>query len=172
MHFLVVVDYYLRYPEVKQLTGTKSTDIVLALKGIFSQLGIPNVLVTDNGPQCVSEDFKIFSSTYQFMHVTSSPRHPQGNGLAKKTAGTVKALIKKAWHAGEDPHLGLLAYRAAKHEANGVSPGQLLMGRKLPTIASQLIPQLVDKSSVREKDKGSKGSRRQNITEDMECDPY
>ena len=152
----MVVDYYSRYPEVKQLTGTKSTDIVLALKGIFSRFGIPNVLVTDNGPQFVSEDFKNFSRTYQFMHVTSSPRHPQENGLAEKTVGTVKALIKKAWHAGEDPHLGLLAYRATEHEATGVSPGQLLMGRKLrttmPTIASQLIPQLVDKSSVREKD--------------------
>ena len=54
MHFLVVVDYYyLRYSEVIQLTGTKSTDIVMALKSIFSQFGIPNVLVTDSGPQLV-----------------------------------------------------------------------------------------------------------------------
>ena len=41
MHFLVVADYYSRYPEVKQLTGTKSTGIVLALKGILPDLGFP-----------------------------------------------------------------------------------------------------------------------------------
>ena len=88
----------------------------------------------------MSEDFKSFSRTYQ--QVTSSPRHPHGNGLAEKTMWTVKALIKKAWFAGEEPHLVLLAYRATEHEATGVSPGQLLMGRTtMPTIASQLIPQ-------------------------------
>ena len=40
-------------------------------------------------------NFKNFSSTYQFMHVTSSRRHPQGIGLTEKTVGTVKTWIKK-----------------------------------------------------------------------------
>lgn len=163
MNFLVVVDYYSRYPEVKQLNGTKSADVILALKGIFSRFGIPNVLISDNGPQFSSEEFREFCKTYQFMHETSSPKHPQGNGLAEKTVGTVKALIKKAWQAGDDPHLGLLAYRATEHEVTGVSPGQLLMGRKLrttmPILASQLSPQLADESQVRDRDKDHKAKQ-------------
>ena len=90
----------------------------------------------------------------------SSPKYPRGNGLADRTVGTVKAMIRKAWLAGDDPHLALLAYRSTEHESTGVSPGQLLMGRKLrttlPMISSQLFLQLVDDSLVEERDRISK----------------
>ena len=39
---------------------------------------------------------------------TSSPKHPQSNGLAEKTVGIIKNLIKKS---GDEFYLGLLAYR-------------------------------------------------------------
>ena len=160
MHFLVVVDYYSRYPEVKQLDKSRSCDVILAMKGIFSRFGIPNVVISDNGPQFVSGEFREFSKIYQFVHETSSPKYPWGNGLAERTVGTVKAMIRKAWLAGDDPHLALLAYRSTEHESTGVSPGQLLMGRKLrttlPMISSQLFPQLVDDSLVEERDRISK----------------
>jgi hypothetical protein len=110
VHFLIVVDYYSRYPEVKQLDKTRSYDVILAMKGTFSRFGIPKVVVSDNGPQFASGEFKEFSKTYQFVHETSSPKYLQGNGLAERTVGTVKALFKKARLAGDDPHLALLAY--------------------------------------------------------------
>ena len=108
MHFLVVVDYYSRYPEVKQLDKSRSCDVILAMKGIFSRFGIPNVVISDNGPQFVSGEFREFSKIYQFVHETSSPKYPPANGLAERTVGTVKAMIRKAWLAGDDPHLALL----------------------------------------------------------------
>ena len=61
---------------------------------------------------------------------------------------TAKALTKKAWHAGKH-HIGIVKHRSAEHEATGVSLGRLLMGRRsrttMPTDASQMIPQLVER---------------------------
>ena len=59
--YLVVMDYYSRYPELKQLTRTRSLDVILVMQGVFARHGIPNMAISDNGPQFSSEEFKEFS---------------------------------------------------------------------------------------------------------------
>ena len=54
-------------------------DVILLTKGIFARHGIPEVVVSDNGPQYSSEAYAEFARHYQFEHVTSSPRYPQSN---------------------------------------------------------------------------------------------
>ncbi len=88
--------------------------------------GVPETLVTDNGPQFSGHSFASFAASYGFVHVTSSPRFPQSNGEAERAVKMVKALLKKA----NDPYLALFAYRATPLQ-NGYNPAQLLMGRRL-----------------------------------------
>ena len=57
-NYLVIVDYFSNYAEVIKLRGTTSTEIISALKHIFQIHGIPIELVTDNGPQFTSREFK------------------------------------------------------------------------------------------------------------------
>ena len=59
-NYQVAVDYFSRYPEVIQLRSTTSQSVSNALKYIFSQHGIPEVLMTDNGPQFSSSEFAEF----------------------------------------------------------------------------------------------------------------
>ena len=73
--YLLLVDYYSRYPEVIKLNSTTSTSVITAMKLVFSRHGIPHV--SDNGPQYDSVEMKQFASTYGFNHVTSSPYYPQ-----------------------------------------------------------------------------------------------
>ena len=55
--FIVVVDYYSNFIEVKKLSGTRSVSIVAYLKEQFARYGIPDELVSDNGPQYTSHSW-------------------------------------------------------------------------------------------------------------------
>ena len=65
-HYLLVVDYFSRYPEVIQMKTTTSVAIIDALKSIFSRYGIPEVIRSDNGPQFASLEFSKFTSFMGF----------------------------------------------------------------------------------------------------------
>ena len=139
--YLVIVDYFSRYPEVQKLKSTTTQGIVNVLKAAFARHGIPETFRSDNGPQFSSQEFKDFSSKYNFQHCTSRPHFPSSNGQAEKAAQTVKNLLKNA----TDPFLALLSYRATPLPWCGRSPSELLMGRKiqstLPTSTMTLTPQ-------------------------------
>lgn len=115
--------------EIALLSPTRSEDVVVHLKSMFSRHGICNYLRSDNGPQFASSHFKSFGAEYGFEHITSSPKFPQSNGEAERAIQTVKHLLTKA----SGPYLALLAYRATPLQ-NGYSPAELLMGRHLRTI--------------------------------------
>jgi transposase InsO family protein len=74
---------------------------------MFGIHGIPDVVVTENGPQFSSAEFRKFANDYGFVHTTSCPRYPQSNGEAERCVETVKKLLKIA----KDPHATLFLYR-------------------------------------------------------------
>ena len=92
-HYILVADYYSRYPKVIKLTPMTSASIITAMKSVFSRHGIPHTVVGDNGPQYVSAEMKKFSSMYGFNHVTTSPHYPQSNGFAERMVKTIKKLL-------------------------------------------------------------------------------
>ena len=139
--YLMIVDYFSRYPEVHKLITTTSQSIINSLKTIFASHGIQETLRTDNGPQFSSQQFVEFAKQYDCTHTSSSPHFPASNGQAERTVQTVKHLLKDA----DDPPLVLLSYRATPFPWCGRSPAELLMGRNIRTTLSQtttsLIPQ-------------------------------
>ena len=139
--YIVIVDYFSRYPEICRVQPTTSQSVVTAMKSVFSRHGIPETVVSDNGPQYTSEEFTDFAHNYQFTHVTSSPHYPSSNGQAERAVQTAKHLLKNA----EDPSLALLSYRSTPLPWCGKSPAELLMGRSirstLPLTKNNLIPE-------------------------------
>ncbi|UYV74443.1 hypothetical protein LAZ67_11003580 [Cordylochernes scorpioides] len=127
--YLVVIDYYSRFPEMIQLDRLTANVVVRGCKSIFARHGVPETVVSDNGTQFgAAREFANFARQYGFTHVTSSPRFPQSNGMAEAGVKIAKLILKK----NQDPSLGLLEYRSTPLE-NGYSPAELLMGRKLRT---------------------------------------
>ena len=124
-----MVDYFSRFVEIQKLTSTTSVSTITVLKSIFALHGIPITLVTDNGPQFISNEMTQFSSTHGFQHVTSSSHYHQYNGQAERAVRTVKALLSKC----ADSYLALLSYRATPLPWCGLSPAQLLMGCTIRT---------------------------------------
>ena len=160
--YLLVVDYFSRYPEVIRLTSTTSKAVISSLKAMFSRHGVPLVLMSDNGPQFDSSDMREFANTYAFQHITSSPHYPQSNGLAERTVKTMKGLLKHT----TDPCMTLLSYRSTPLPWCNYSPAELLMGRKvktdIPQTASQLTPQWHFLPDFKQKDKDFKEKQKKN----------
>jgi len=133
-----------------QLKNAASKTVINKMKSAFSRHGIPEKVVSDNGPQ----EFSEFAEKWDFIHNTSSLRYPQSNGLAEKTVQTVKRIFDKSEADGQDPYLGILAYRSTPLDI-GQSPSQLLMGRTLrttlPVLRDQLNPKIPNTSLIQDK---------------------
>ena len=78
--YLLLVDYYSRFPVLHKLSSTTSKVLVQEMKAVFAELGVPNVIVSDGGPQYTSVGFKDFTKHWQIEHQVSLPRNPQSNG--------------------------------------------------------------------------------------------
>jgi len=153
--YLLTVDHYSDYIEVDVLPDTTAETVVKCTVQHFARHGIPERVITDNGPQFTSAEYAAFASKWEFHHATSSPYHSQGNGKAESGVKVAKMLLKKASADGKSFYLSLLDYRNTPTEVVGVSPAQRLMSRRtrtlLPTAAKQLCPEVQDPELIKDK---------------------
>jgi len=154
-HYLVVIDQYSRWIELKALTSLSTTAVINRLKDIIATHGVFDELMTDNGPQFVSSEFHEFAKAYGFSQITSSPHFPQANGEAESAVKIAKKMLAQA-----DPHLALLNYRSSIHSAIKISPAEALMGRRIqtriPRLSKTLDPKITPTSTIRKADEFAK----------------
>jgi hypothetical protein len=152
--YLMVVDYFSKWPIVRELTLTTSRTVILALRGIFSDWGTPETIVSDNGPQFNAKEFKQFCLGRGINPVNSSPLHPSGNGQVERVIGTVKTMIKRSIQGNTDWYEGLTALRNTPIDGGMLSPARLLQGRTLrdtlPIPLEQYLVKGYDCDRVRE----------------------
>ena len=131
-NYIIVTDYYNKFPFVRKIKGQCTSNAVITiLKEIFSEHRIPEIVISDNGRQYSSGEFKMFANQWGFKHVTSSPHFPQSNGLAERFVQTVKAILKKCKAENSDTELALLCLRTTPIDAEIPSPAELLYTRKI-----------------------------------------
>ena len=144
--FLIVVDAHSKWPEVVQMSTTTTTKTVEVLQVLFAKYGLPEQLVSDNGPQFTSEDFAYFMKANGIKHIRSAPYHPSSNGLAERFVQTFKRAMKSGEKDGQSLSTRLsqflLCYRSTPHATTNVSPGELFLQRKLRTRFDLLKPDL------------------------------
>ncbi|XP_015779530.1 PREDICTED: uncharacterized protein K02A2.6-like [Acropora digitifera] len=157
--YLLIADYYSRFPVVRKVSSTTASATTETLKQVFSEFGVPQTVMTDNGPPFSSKEFAAFANQYRFAHITSSPRDPQSNGFIERMVQTAKQSMRKCAGAGHDPHLAMLVYSATPLTSSIPSPAELLNGRKyralLPTRTLIQSPhsQVVREQMVKDKEK-------------------
>ena len=132
---LVLIDLATRWIEVVPLREITSERICNALLSIFTKYGFPNIILSDNGTQFVSNLTDAFAQLLDISQIFSTRYHPQSNGCVERANQTIKLMIEKV--CIEKPKdwdiylpMILFAYRNAKHNSTGFSPFQLMFGRQ------------------------------------------
>ena len=88
--YLLSVDFYSKWVCVGALQETRSIDVIRVLEKQFVDFGCPQRLISDNGPQYGSFEFREFAKRMNFEHVTSSPNYARSNGFSERSVQTVK----------------------------------------------------------------------------------
>ena len=104
------------------------------MKNHFARRGCPDRVISDNGPQFVSAEFRKFTKEWDFQQRTSNPGNSKGNGMVESGVKTAKNLLQKSLDTRADPFIDILDYRYTPTQGMNTSPVQLLMNRRTRTL--------------------------------------
>ena len=85
---MTLVDYVTRYPEAAPLKRIDTKTVAEALVDIYSRLGVPEEILSDQGTQFISDCMKEVCRFLGVTQSTTTPYHPMCNGLVEKFNGT------------------------------------------------------------------------------------
>ena len=143
-YYLIVVDSYSKWPEVlrcRRPTMGTTTGFLLEL---FAQFGVVDCVVSDNGSQFISVEFKEFCEIFQMKHITTPQYHPRSNDQAECFVDTLKRALKKASGTPADKALQqfLQVYRITPtpNTPLAVSPAETMFARKIRSVFDKLLP--------------------------------
>ncbi|XP_041785511.1 uncharacterized protein K02A2.6-like [Anopheles merus] len=134
-YFLVVVDAFSKWPEIYKTTTTTTSATISMIRNIFTRFGMPETLVSDNGPQFTSALFVEFCNSSGIEHITTAPFHPQSNGQAERFVDTLKRALRKIQSdetsLDEALELFLMTYRSTPNTqlSQQKSPAEEMFGR-------------------------------------------
>nr|XP_026484830.1 uncharacterized protein K02A2.6-like [Vanessa tameamea] len=166
-YLLVVIDYFSRYKEIKSCRDVSSKEMIRLLKDIFSRLGHPVTITSDNGKQFVSGEFKAYCQENDIKLFNSIPYWPQQNGeVERQNRDIIKRLKicqveRKNWKEALTEYLTM--YNGTPHSVTGKTPAELFFRRKfrdkIPMI--DIAEQSFEDIDVRDKDKEQKEKGRE-----------
>ncbi|KAK7910160.1 hypothetical protein WMY93_014844 [Mugilogobius chulae] len=132
-YILVVCDYATRYPEAFPLRTITAPAVLRVLIQLFSRVGIPDEILTDQGTNFTSRLLQLFHKQLGITALRTTPYHPQTDGLVERFNQTLKRMLQKfVSDTGKDwdrwlPFV-LFAYREVPQSSTGFSPFELLYG--------------------------------------------
>ena len=149
---LLLVDMHTKWMDAHIVSSATSQSMIEKMRKTFATLGLPEMLVTDNGTVFTSSEFEQFVRRNGIRHVTSSPYHPASNGLAERGVQTMKDGLKKLTCGSLETKLAqfLFKYRLTPQTVTGVSPAELMFGRPLRSQLDLLQPNMHTKVQSRQ----------------------
>ncbi|XP_046383928.1 uncharacterized protein K02A2.6-like [Ischnura elegans] len=155
---LVLVDSFSRWIETWVMSRTNAQNTILKLRGFMAVFGIPQEIVTDNGPPFQSREFLEFCEKNGIKVTKSPPYHPASNGLAERSVRTLKESLGKQVvetlmsHISTVPQAltqtdieGMLlsfigTYRNTPNSVSGFTPASLVLKHHPRSFLSMLNP--------------------------------
>ena len=130
-HYLILVDAHSKWPEVLgPMRTTNAEATISALCTIFACYGLPQQIVSDNGPNVI-------------QRVLVAPYYPSSNGQAERFVQTFKRFMKTSssrTNLSQQVQNFLLSYRSTPHSTTGCTPSKLFLQREVRTRLSLVKP--------------------------------
>ena len=170
MDFLIVTDVFSKYFLVRKLANSSSAAVCAEIATIVTELGLPHIIRSDNGPCYNSKEFQQLLQCYNITHHTSSLHHLRSNVFVERMVGVAKKLMDKAGSEGKPWISGLYEYRVTPQSGSIASPLQLITQctpreKDLPQLPSTLGAQ---EKLIKNSSKGSKTSQRKTTLNSLQ----
>lgn len=130
---------------------TTASRVIEHLRCSFATFGLPDTIVTDNGPPFDSAEFSQYCLRLGIQLLHSPPYHPSSNGLAEQAVGTFKRSLFKqtlgntGFSVQENIDNFLFSYRNTPCTITGKSPSEIMFRQKPKTKLDFLKPNPVVK---------------------------
>lgn len=139
--YLVIVDAYSKWVEVKPMRTTTTSAVLDALRSTFATFGVPRLLFTDNAPNFVSQEMQVFCKRNGISHCTSAPYHPASNGQAERMVGETKRALQKLRQGSVLCRVSRFLYKQhSTVTTTGKTPAELMFGRHWSTVLDAVHP--------------------------------
>ena len=132
-HYFVLIDAHSKWPEVVPMRNTTTEKTIEILRNQFASHGLPEEVVSDNGPQFTAQAFDDFLRQNGVKHTNAPPYHPATNGAVERFVQVLKKSLKRSSQLTIQHQVAnlLFRYRATPHSTTGVSPAELFLKRQL-----------------------------------------
>lgn len=137
---LVIVDIFSKYVVMKPIRNSSAKITVDRMRReIFLKFGVPEIVISDNGPQLQSQLFTEFLEEFGVKHRLTAGYHPQANPTeaANKTIGNaIRAYIRdNKSHTSWDEHVDEIAFalNASVHSTTKHTPHEIVFGKRIPS---------------------------------------
>ncbi|GFO36843.1 Zinc finger protein [Plakobranchus ocellatus] len=148
-----LVDAATRWSEAVPLKSISTTDVANALFNIFTRLGFPKEILSDNGQQLVSKAVEEVMTMMGIQRRLSAPYHAQSNGMVERFNGSLKTMLRKL--CAEKPQTWdkmipavLFAYRENPNVTTGYPPFMLMYGRRVRGPADMIADQYIGQQNT------------------------
>jgi transposase InsO family protein len=105
-HILVAVDKFTKWIEVKPAASITAANAVEFIREIMYRFGVPNNIITDNGTQFTTREFKNFCSDSGIKINYASVSHPQSNDQVERSNDMILQGLKPRIFARLKPYAG------------------------------------------------------------------
>ena len=99
--WLIVINAATKWPEVIKMNNDSTAEQTIEiLRSLSSRFGLPNQIVSDNGPQFTSDVYHQFCTNNGIRRTLVAPYHPRSNGEAERFVQSFKNAIRRGKHVG------------------------------------------------------------------------
>lgn len=131
-YIIVAQDYYSKFLITMAAPIVNTQSVTRWLDDIFTEHGRPKRIITDNGPQFTSRDFKQWARDNNIDISYATPFHHQTNGMVERANRTIETMLRTTT-TNQTEWDTLLpdmtrAYNTATHHTTALSPHKLHFG--------------------------------------------